>query len=180
MIPLLLCSCLMWTLILDRVLYFYSLEKNDIKLEQLLPISRQKQIPESFDGMNAFLARNFQAYRTGDPMVDRGILDECALVIQAKLNHFLSIIAVLAAISPLFGLLGTVTGMISTFNVITLFGTGNAKAMAGGISEALITTQSGLMVAIPGLFMSVLLFKRSARLQNHLKETVMALKRSIR
>jgi hypothetical protein len=56
---------------------------------------------------------------------------------------------VLAAVAPLLGLLGTVTGMIATFDVLAVFGTGNAKAMAGGISEALITTQTGLLVALP-------------------------------
>ena len=60
-------------------------------------------------------------------------------------------ILVSAAVAPLLGLLGTVTGMISTFDVITVFGTGDPKLLSGGISEALITTQLGLSVAIPTL-----------------------------
>jgi biopolymer transport protein ExbB len=57
----------------------------------------------------------------------------------------------IAAISPLLGLLGTVTGMIRTFKAITVAGVGNPAAMAGGIAEALITTATGLMIAIPAL-----------------------------
>ena len=59
------------------------------------------------------------------------------------------IISVMAAAAPLLGLLGTVTGMVSTFNVITLYGNQNPVLMADGISEALISTQSGLLVAFP-------------------------------
>ena len=63
--------------------------------------------------------------------------------------------------APLLGLLGTVTGMIATFQAITLFGTGDPKLMAGGISQALITTVLGLIVAIPLLFMHGLVAARS-------------------
>ena len=61
-------------------------------------------------------------------------------------------IKLVAAVAPLLGLLGTVTGMIETFQSITLFGTGDPKLMAGGISQALMTTVLGLVVAIPVLF----------------------------
>ena len=57
----------------------------------------------------------------------------------------------LGGVAPLLGLLGTVTGMIHTFNLATIFGTGNAKLLSGGISEALITTEYGLYIAIPVL-----------------------------
>jgi biopolymer transport protein ExbB len=96
------------------------------------------------------------------------------------LRRNLAVIGVLAAIAPLLGLLGTVTGMMTTFNVISIFGTGNARAMAGGISEALLTTQSGLMVAIPGLYMSIYLNRRAERLEDQLDETVMTLRRFIK
>jgi biopolymer transport protein ExbB len=69
--------------------------------------------------------------------------------------------------------------MITTFDVIALFGTGNPKAMAGGISEALITTQSGLTAAIPGLFLSTYLMRRARRLEGRLDETVAVLKRHL-
>jgi biopolymer transport protein ExbB len=67
------------------------------------------------------------------------------------LERFLNTLGTIAAISPLLGLLGTVTGMIRTFKAITVAGVGNPAAMAGGISEALITTAAGLLVAIPAL-----------------------------
>ncbi len=76
-------------------------------------------------------------------------LDEAILREVSSLETFLSTIKVFAAIAPLLGLLGTVTGMIETFQMITLFGAGDPKLMAGGISEALVTTMLGLMVTIP-------------------------------
>lgn len=66
-----------------------------------------------------------------------------------KLEKYLSTLAILGAVAPLLGLLGTVTGMIELFDVITLFGTSNPKVLAGGISVALVTTQAGLAIAIP-------------------------------
>ena len=68
------------------------------------------------------------------------------------LERFLSAIGILAGVAPLLGLLGTVTGMIATFNAITVFGSGEPRLMAGGISEALLTTAAGLIIAIPILF----------------------------
>jgi biopolymer transport protein ExbB len=67
------------------------------------------------------------------------------------LERFLNMLGTIAAISPLLGLLGTVTGMMRTFKAITVAGVGNPTAMAGGIAEALITTAAGLLVAIPAL-----------------------------
>jgi biopolymer transport protein ExbB len=180
MIPLIICSCVMWALILERMIYFYFLKKNDIAFHRLLPLLKQGEIPQSFDGIRAFLIRELLSSRTGIPEVDRRTLEACAMVIRPRLKRFISVIAVLAAVSPLFGLLGTVTGMITTFDVITLFGTGNAKAMAGGISEALVTTQRGLMVSIPGLLMGVILHKKALQEESRLQEAVMILKRSLK
>ena len=69
-----------------------------------------------------------------------------------ELERYLNTLGTVAAISPLLGLLGTVIGMIKVFSAIRLEGTGNAAILAGGISEALITTAAGLTVAIPSLF----------------------------
>ena len=66
--------------------------------------------------------------------------------------------------APLLGLLGTVTGMISTFNTITIFGSGQPRLMAGGISEALLTTATGLTIAIPVLLIHSFLSSRSDKL----------------
>lgn len=88
-------------------------------------------------------------------------LDEAVLKELPELEKGLSIVKLLAAVAPLLGLLGTVTGMIATFQSITLFGTGDPKLMAGGISQALITTVLGLVAAIPLLFMHNILNGRS-------------------
>lgn len=76
-------------------------------------------------------------------------LDEIVMISAERLRRGLPALAIFAAVSPLLGLLGTVTGMIETFQVITLFGAGDPRLMSGGISQALITTQLGLSVAIP-------------------------------
>lgn len=88
-----------------------------------------------------------------------------------KVERFIGAIATSAAIAPLLGLLGTVSGMISTFMMMTIFGTGDASTVSGGISEALITTELGLIVAIPSLIISALLSRRtksySAKLESN-------------
>ncbi len=84
-------------------------------------------------------------------------------------------IAVLANIAPLLGLLGTVSGMIHTFKTITLFGSGNPALMAGGISEALLTTQSGLLVSFPILLCLTFLQNRINRLKNSIESSVRGL-----
>lgn len=88
-------------------------------------------------------------------------LYEQLMGVQAKASSMLPVIAITAATAPLLGLLGTVSGMISTFNLITLFGSGDPKPLAGGISEALITTLFGLVVAIPALIIHAFLSRRS-------------------
>lgn len=97
----------------------------------------------------------------------RSVLEEIIfarlLEIRPKLERFLAFIALVAAASPLLGLLGTVTGMIKTFDLITIFGTGDAKSLSGGISEALVTTELGLAVAIPALLLHGLLNRMARR-----------------
>lgn len=80
-------------------------------------------------------------------------LDEAILKETPALERGLTIVKLISAVAPLFGLLGTVTGMIETFQAITLFGAGDPGAMAGGISAALMTTVEGLLVAIPTLLL---------------------------
>lgn len=77
---------------------------------------------------------------------------EAMLHEMPALERFLALLAVLAGIAPMLGLLGTVTGMITTFDMIRLFGSGDPGVMAGGISEALVATAAGLIVAVPMLF----------------------------
>jgi biopolymer transport protein ExbB len=85
------------------------------------------------------------------------IISEQILHESAHLNRFGAFIIVIAAVAPLLGLLGTVTGMIATFDIITEFGTGDPKLLSSGISIALVTTELGLAVAIPALIFGNLL-----------------------
>jgi len=98
------------------------------------------------------------------------ILDEAITREVPNLEKGLSMIKLFAAVAPLLGLLGTVTGMIATFQSISLFGTGDPKLMADGISQALVTTMLGLCVAIPLLFLHNLLASRSKALVQILDE----------
>ncbi|MGW8370554.1 MAG: MotA/TolQ/ExbB proton channel family protein, partial [Gammaproteobacteria bacterium] len=79
-------------------------------------------------------------------------------------------IKVISVVAPLMGLLGTVTGMIQTFQVITLYGAGDPKMMAGGISQALVTTVLGLVVAIPMVLLHTIVNGRSRRITQILQE----------
>jgi biopolymer transport protein ExbB len=91
------------------------------------------------------------------------------------MERFLSTMGMLAAIAPLLGLLGTVTGMIDTFHVITMHGTGDPRMMSGGISEALVTTMLGLSVAIPIMLSHTLLSRAVENSVGMMEEKAMAL-----
>jgi biopolymer transport protein ExbB len=104
-------------------------------------------------------------YETLELKLDEAILREAPL-----LERWQGWIKVLAAVAPLLGLLGTVVGMIQTFQAITLFGTGDPKLMAGGISQALVTTVLGLIVAIPLVLLHSLVASRSKTLVEILEE----------
>lgn len=93
---------------------------------------------------------------------------------RRRLERFLGLIAVTATVSPLLGLLGTVSGMISTFTMMQLFGSGDASVVSGGISEALVTTELGLVVAIPALLVHALLQRRASGYLQELEATAIA------
>ncbi|MCZ6716659.1 MAG: MotA/TolQ/ExbB proton channel family protein [Gammaproteobacteria bacterium] len=97
-------------------------------------------------------------------------LDEAILKETPKFEKRQGTIKVLAAVAPLMGLLGTVVGMIETFQMITLFGTGDPKLMAGGISQALMTTVLGLVVAIPLVLLYSMIAAKSRALVEILEE----------
>jgi biopolymer transport protein ExbB len=96
----------------------------------------------------------------------RGLIEEYLsvkiIIARRKLESLLPFVAIIAAAAPLMGLLGTVVGMIKTFQLITVFGTGDARSLSSGISEALVTTELGLFVAIPSLIIHGIL-NRMAR-----------------
>lgn len=95
---------------------------------------------------------------------------EAVLSESPKLEQGLTLLKIIAAVAPLMGLLGTVTGMIITFQAITIFGAGDPKAMAGGISSALVTTVLGLLVAIPTVLLHTVVNGRSQRIIHILNE----------
>jgi biopolymer transport protein ExbB len=97
-------------------------------------------------------------------------LSEAIMKETPKLQRFLLFLKIISVVAPLMGLLGTVTGMIQTFQAITLFGTGDPTLMAGGISQALVTTVLGLVVAIPIVLLHTLVSGRSRRVINVLQE----------
>ncbi|MBX2813608.1 MAG: MotA/TolQ/ExbB proton channel family protein [Myxococcales bacterium] len=97
-------------------------------------------------------------------------LDEVIVRESGRVDRFIWIVKVVAGAAPLLGLLGTVTGMIRTFQTITLFGTGDPRLMAGGISEALVTTMLGLVVAIPLVLVHAVLTNSSKRIIDTIEE----------
>jgi len=97
-------------------------------------------------------------------------LGEAILRETPKFNSMLPLLKIISVVAPLLGLLGTVTGMIVTFQAITLYGAGDPKLMAGGISTALVTTVLGLVVAIPTVFLHTLVAGRARRMTQILQE----------
>jgi biopolymer transport protein ExbB len=102
------------------------------------------------------------------------VMYEKMIETKPRLEKLLPFLALSAAAAPLLGLLGTVTGMINTFNMITVFGTGDPKTLAGGISEALITTEFGLVVAIPSLLLHAILSRRVKGVLASMEQTTVA------
>jgi len=172
MIPLLGCSFVSLAVILERLVWGPTRERvlpkalqseayrllSNGRLDELQGICRADQSPLA--RLLLVALRN-----TGRP---RAELIEAMEVVGKKeafaLQKHLSVLGTIAAVSPLLGLLGTVFGMISTFQVIRSSGTGNPSLMAGGIAEALVTTASGLTIAIPSLLFHRFFLQRSKRL----------------
>lgn len=109
--------------------------------------------------------------RSRDHLED--IVSEAILHEAPHIERFGSTVTVIAAVAPLLGLLGTVTGMISTFDIITEYGTGDPKMLSGGISEALVTTELGLIVAIPMLLIGTLLGGRASSILQTLERAAL-------
>jgi biopolymer transport protein ExbB len=105
-----------------------------------------------------------------DPETLQLKLDEAILKEQPAINARIAFIKIISMVAPLLGLLGTVVGMIMTFQAITLFGTGDPKTMAGGISQALMTTVLGLCVAIPTVLLHSIVQSRSSSVMHILNE----------
>ncbi|MBU1056035.1 MAG: MotA/TolQ/ExbB proton channel family protein [Proteobacteria bacterium] len=181
MVPLAVVSLLMWLLIVDRAFFFRRLYRKNMNLKTAWEHINENRMPDPkiYRGAISLLVARFLQQRSNDRILDRFILDETVLTINQTLVEHLSFIGALAALAPLLGLLGTVIGMIGTFDILSAFGTGNAKGMAGGISEALITTQTGLLIAIPGMYMKGFLERRAQNLQQHIARAGYYLRRRL-
>ena len=132
-------TMLMWTLIVERLWYFFGVLPGEIR--------KARGLWESGRRDGSWFATNLR----------RLILSEVGL--SARRN--LGLIQTLMQILPLLGLLGTVWGMVQVFEIMTVFGTGNARLMAGGVSQATIPTMSGLVAALSGLYLSAWLKQRA-------------------
>ena len=117
----------------------------------------------------------YSAYAGNNPEELESQLEDILAKATPPLEKNLSVIKLLAAVAPLLGLLGTVIGMIDTFQAITLFGTGDPKLMAGGISQALVTTMLGLIAAVPLLFVHNILDSRSRSISQVYEEQAIGL-----
>jgi biopolymer transport protein ExbB len=102
------------------------------------------------------------------------IMYETVLTTRLRLQRLLPFIAISAASAPLLGLLGTVTGIISTFKMIKVFGAGDVKTLSGGISEALITTEFGLIVAIPSLLLHAFLSRKARGIVDQMEKSAVS------
>lgn len=120
----------MWTLIVERLWYFY----------RVMPVRRRK-ILEEWQARED--NRSWHAGRIKEEMVSR---------LESEMKANIRTIQTLIAICPLLGLLGTVTGMVAVFDVMAIFGTGNARAMASGVSQATIPTMAGMIAALSGVY----------------------------
>lgn len=135
-------------------------------------VQKQLQTPQQPDARNP-LGRLLLLYRENIAMPVETLelkLHEAILRELPVLEKWVNLIKLAAMVAPLLGLLGTVTGMILTFQALTIFGAGDPKAMAGGISSALVTTALGLCVAIPAIFLHALVNGRSKRIVQVLEE----------
>jgi len=102
------------------------------------------------------------------------VMYEVVLSTRLKVKRLLPFVAIAASSAPLLGLLGTVTGIINTFDMITVHGSGDVKMLSGGIGEALITTKFGLIVAIPSLLLYAFLNRKAKGLDNRMEMTALA------
>lgn len=171
MLPLLLLSFALALLIAERLLFFRELSRDDITPEALVKILESDRVPDrERSGICGRLLTLFRGAQKRYGKLDMMIVEEITRGFLPELSKNLPAIGALTKAAPLLGLLGTVSGMITTFNVMNIFGTGNAKAMSGGISEALITTQFGLVVAIIGIYIGMLLTRRARHFETVVRE----------
>ena len=158
MLPIFLCSVIATAVVFER---FWTLRQDKVApkslLNDLLTVSRENLVDEAFlkrveqsSPLGAVLASGMaNSKRPRDEVKE--IVEEVGRHVAFNLAGYLNILGTIASVAPLLGLLGTVLGMIEVFSVITVGGVGQAGELAGGISQALLSTAAGLVVAIPTL-----------------------------
>ncbi len=171
MIPIFLVSGWLWGLIVIKADWLWRANKNRISLaEAMACLSAGKTC--SLNSPRALAINHFMLTtrnsRCANQEADKLLLDAAIRKQTGDIQRYIPTIIILATVAPLLGLFGTVSGMVETFRVVGMYGMGNAQAMASGIREAMITTQAGLLVAIPGIFIGQLLKKKAASLQRDL------------
>lgn len=158
MLPIILCSIGSMAIIGER---FWSLQKNKILPPELVPqvwkLAKNSQLDANIvrrlkvsSPLGAILAVGLLNSHHGRQIMKESI-EEAGRQVVHELEKFLNTLGTIASVTPLLGLLGTVVGMIKVFSAIMVHGVGDPAILAGGISEALITTAAGLTVAIPSL-----------------------------
>jgi len=158
MVPILLCSVVaaaicverLWTLQRSRIVPKNLLSQiwSAVKTEEL-DTQKLREL-RSNSPLGQVLAAGVANARRGRDVMKEA-MEEAASQVSHDMERYLTSLGIIASISPLLGLLGTVVGMIKVFTALMLEGAGNANVLAGGISQALITTAAGLSVAIPAL-----------------------------
>ena len=158
-IPIILFACFALTIALLKAAQLLRLSKikmhSQMQLQQLFKAENSSE----FSGMQQQLFNLTLQSEKGQVRDDQ--LFNQLIHDKHKLDNFIGAIAVTAAVAPLLGLLGTVSGMIETFKMMTLFGSGDPEVVSGGIAQALITTELGLVVAIPALVLNALLSRKA-------------------
>jgi biopolymer transport protein ExbB len=134
----------------------------------------QREVKDMKGPMGAMLRAGITHLRDPRELMEE-VMYEQVLSTKLKLNSFLPFVAISASAAPLLGLLGTVTGIMNTFTLITVFGTGDVKTLSSGISEALITTEYGLIVAIPSLLLHALLSRKARNVVDDMEKTAVTL-----
>ncbi|MEN9464445.1 MAG: hypothetical protein RL217_626 [Pseudomonadota bacterium] len=167
MVPIILCSILALAISAER---FWTLRHSQIApadtLNKVWGWMKNKQLDsnrlrelQASSPLGRVLAAGLVNARHGRELMKESIQEAASVEIH-NMERYLNALGTIASIAPLLGLLGTVFGMIEIFNQIMMLGTGNTGAFAGGISEALITTAAGLIVAIPALVSHRILLRR--------------------
>ena len=179
LIPLIFCSIFGWYFLLQSFFFIWEQRKTNKILKQdnfikALENNNFSKIVKKLEKYESSVYANFiKMLIKNYHSTERHLTIQSRLFIQKNLAKYIqriSSVKFIASLAPLLGLLGTVNGMIATFKIISIYGRSNPILMADGISEALLTTQLGLITAFPLLFIYVLIRNRLMRLQNKMED----------